>query len=304
VHYFERAGHRSLAIHPFTSEMYRRREVYRVLGFDKAVFDRQMHYQQRLGNDGYISDAAAFKELVAHLETEQKPLFVNLVTMQNHMPYPDRYAHPVPVRGSDGELMTDMGHYFRGLTLTDRAVGDLIRRLRAFEEKTVLVFYGDHLPGTYPKPVVEANSHRAMHETPFFVWANFAGAPDAQQEAQAVTRPVIPPVTSPTHFVDLVHERAGAAVPPYFALLHEVRRELPAMDAGILVDSAGRQVRRGQLTGRQARLLRDYRLVQYDLSLGERYSLDDMFSAPGVTLPTAPSVSARGDGDVEEAGPG
>jgi hypothetical protein len=104
--------------------------------------------------------------------------------------------------------------------------------------------------------------------------------------------------------VDLVHERAGAAVPPYFALLHEVRRELPAMDAGILVDSAGRQVRRGQLTGRQARLLRDYRLVQYDLSLGERYSLDDMFSAPGVTLPTAPSVSARGDGDVEEAGPG
>jgi hypothetical protein len=31
------------------------------------------------------------------------------------------------------------------------------------------------------------------------------------------------------------------------------------------------------LSRRAKRLLRDYRLVQYDLSMGERYSLEDMF---------------------------
>jgi hypothetical protein len=286
VDWFRRSGHRTAAIHPFTTEMYRRLDVYRIFGFDDLVFEDTMRYQGRIGNDGYISDAAAFDELVLRLESEPDPMFVNLVTMQNHMPYQGRYDDPVPVMGPDGEPLDDIGHYVRGLAHTDAAVRDLIGTLRRSEERTVVVFYGDHLPGTYPTAVIEANNDQVLHQTPFFVWANFPG-PDGAQ-----------PTTSPTHFMDLVLERAGAAVPPYYALLHELREEIPAMDGARMFDATGESVRRRDLSERAVRLLHDYRLVQYDLSVGQRYSEQAMFTVPP---DRDGSVSATASGRGPEA---
>jgi phosphoglycerol transferase MdoB-like AlkP superfamily enzyme len=266
VEWFEQRGYRAVAIHPFTTEMYRRRDVYRTFGFDDFVYDRRMHDQSRLGHDAFISDAAAFGEVQRQIEAEDDPLFVNLVSMQNHMPYTDRYDDPIEATDDDGETLTELGQYARGLAYTDHAVRRLIRRLRRSDEKTVVVFYGDHLPGFYPDSVFEANRARALHETPFFVWSNFPGADRAQ------------PTTSPNHFVDLVLGHVGAEVSPYYALLHRLRQDVPAMDAGLVIDDRDSAVRADRLSPRAIRLLHDYRLVQYDLSVGERLSEERMFA--------------------------
>jgi phosphoglycerol transferase MdoB-like AlkP superfamily enzyme len=262
-------GHRAIAIHPFTTEMYRRRDVYPTLGFQQFVHDDTMHEQATSGHDGYISDQAAFDEVRRRIDGSADPLLVHLVTMQNHIPFPDRYDDPARVRGPDGEQLAQTGQYVRGLSHTDAALADFIGRLERSGERTVVVFYGDHLPATYPDSVFDANGRRTMHQTPFFVWANFAG-PDRPQ-----------PTTSPIHFVDLMLERAGASVPPYYALLQRLRERLPAMDSGLLVDRHDRLVSRDALPAPVARLLHDYRLVQYDLSTGRRYSEDAMFAATG-----------------------
>jgi LacI family transcriptional regulator len=65
------------------------------------------------------------------------------------------------------------------------------------------------------------------------------------------------------------------------ALLQRLRERLPAMDSGLLVDRHDRLVSRDALPAPVARLLHDYRLVQYDLSTGRRYSEDAMFAATG-----------------------
>jgi phosphoglycerol transferase MdoB-like AlkP superfamily enzyme len=173
-------------MHPFTTEMYRRREVYRAFGFDEFVYDETMHRRTRLGNAGYISDASAFDELHRRLVEEPLPLFVNLVTMQNHMPYEGRYDDPVAVTGPNGGRLDEIGHYVRGLTHTDRALKNLIERLTRLDEPTVVVFYGDHQPSSYPESVFEANSPVDMHRTPFFVWAKLPraghGAADHQPD--------------------------------------------------------------------------------------------------------------------------
>lgn len=265
VGWLKQSGHRAVAIHPFTTEMYRRRDVYRTFGFDRFVHDGTLHDTSRIGHDAYISDAATFDEVQRRLSSSDDPLLMNVVTMQNHIPYERRYDDPVHVTGPDGESMPEIGQYVRGLTHTDRAVKELIDGLTGFDEPTVVVFYGDHLPGSYPDEVFLANGRRAMHRTPFFVWANFPGERQEQ------------PITSPIHFMDLVLERADAAVPPYYALLHELRHEIPAMDSGMIFDVHNRPLRPGELSERATRLLRDYRLVQYDLSVGERYSEDAMF---------------------------
>jgi phosphoglycerol transferase MdoB-like AlkP superfamily enzyme len=268
VSWLGRAGHRTVAIHPFSPTMYRRAEVYRTLGIDDFIHDSTMHEQRRSGHHGFISDASAFHEVERTLHRTRKPVFVNVVTMQNHMPYSGRYDDPVPVTGADGTPLSDIGQYARGLEHSDRALRQFIARLRASQEKTVVVFYGDHLPGGYPQSVFAANDNLAMHQTPFFVWANFPG-PAAPQ-----------PTTSPAHFMDLALQRADAAVPPYYALLGELRHAVPAMEDGVLLGPDGRRLRPDHLSARSRRLLRDYRLVQYDLSVGHRYSEHAMFSTP------------------------
>jgi hypothetical protein len=100
------------------------------------------------------------------------------------------------------------------------------------------------------------------------VWANF-GKPGGPQ-----------PTTSPSHFMDLVLQRADAPVPPYFALLEELRAEVPAMDGGFMIDADDRRVDEAQLSPRATRVLDDYRMVQYDLSVGKRYSLRAMLGDP------------------------
>ncbi|MFP5416851.1 MAG: LTA synthase family protein [Actinomycetes bacterium] len=266
VRWLEHDGHRAVAIHPYTTQMYRRSEVYRTFGFERFIHDTTMHEAHRIGHDGYISDASAFREVERTLRRERKPVFVNLVTMQNHMPYAGRYDAPLSIRGPDGKPLPDVGQYARGLTYTDRALRQLIDSLRSSPEKTVVVFYGDHLPGIYPQSVFKANGDRVMHQTPFFVWANFPG-PTSRQ-----------PTTSPTHFMDLTLQRANAAVPPYYALLQQLRHAVPVMEDGILLDPQGHRLHPHRLPPRTTRLLQDYRLVQYDLSTGHRYSQAAMFA--------------------------
>jgi len=265
VQWWRRTGRPAVAIHPFSPELYRRQEVYRTLGFDDSIFEDRMGEQHRIGNDAYISDASAVSEVERQIETHRKPLLLNLVTMQNHMPYAGRYDDPLA--GPHGEPLGELGQYTRGLTYTDRAVKDLIDGLRRSDEKTVVVFYGDHLPGLYPDSVFARNSLRTMHETPFFVWANFPGQNAPQ------------PTTSPIHFMDLALERADAPVPPYYALLQELRRQVPAMEGGTMVGAQDRELSPARLSPPATRLLRDYRLVQYDLSVGQRYSAHAMFAS-------------------------
>ena len=269
VRWLEGEGHSAVAIHPYTTQMYRRSEVYRTFGFERFIHDTTMHETHRIGHNGYISDASAFHEVERTLRRERKPVFVNLVTMQNHMPYAGRYDAPLAVRGPDGKPLPDLGQYARGLTYTDRALHQLIDRLRSSPEKTVVVFYGDHLPGSYPDSVFAANGDETMHQTPFFVWANFPGPTSPQ------------PTTSPAHFMDLALQRANAAVPPYYALLQELRETVPTMEDGTLLDPRGHRLDAHRLPARTARLLHDYRMVEYDLSVGHRYSERGLFPTGG-----------------------
>jgi hypothetical protein len=87
--------------------------------------------------------------------------------------------------------------------------------------------------------------------------------------------------------MDLLLARADARVPPYYALLHELRKEIPAMGTGRMFGPPGRPLRRDELSPRAARVLHDYALVQYDLSVGDRHAEAALFGAADVAVPTS-----------------
>lgn len=267
VRYFEGQGMTSEALHSFTSELYRRAEVYPVLGFDKIAFQDDMSHRDQIDKSKYISDEATFREVVDRLRANTKPTFFNVVTMQNHFPAGGKYHDPIPATGMhNAEDQRNLEHYARGLAHSDDALAEFLASLKASHEKTVVLFYGDHVQAVW--------RHTGMpplmrHETPFFVYSDFG-----RQKPEQL------PTISPIYFMNHVLEAADAPVSPYYALLGELEKEAPAMSHEYFLTADRHRLPWDFLSSKGKELMHDYRLVLYDLSVGRRYTEKAMFEVP------------------------
>ena len=267
VGYLAADGHRPLAVHPYMTSMYKRAEVYPTLGFEDFVHDSTMQKAERIEDNEFISDASAFDEVRHQIDDSDDPVMLNLVTMQNHYPMVDNYDDPIPVGGVSEKTARQYSNYARGLRFSDDALRDFVSELEQSDEKTAVVFYGDHQPAFWDEDVYERNSDLGMRQTPFFLWTNFRDLPSGQT----------PPLTSPIYFLPMLFDQLGAPLPPWYVLLLELHEQVPAMEQGEYFLPTGQKVTEDELSARAQRLLRDYRLMQYDLAVGQRYSQSAMF---------------------------
>ncbi len=258
-------GYRTVAIHPSTASTYRRDAVFRAFGFDSFLDKTKMHHLSHLEGNPFPSDTAAFGEALRVIRHNDSKVFIHLITIQNHRPWRG-YSRPMKVSGVDATTAQTAGQYARGVRYSDAALGRFLHELRSSHEKTIVLLYGDHLPGLWSAGVANRSGYLKMHETPFFIWKSF-GTPDARRL----------PTTSPIYFMPLILRSLGAPTTPYYALLDRLRTKLPAMDMGRMLDARGTEVSAENLAPRTRRLLRDYRLVQYDLSVGNRFSEHALF---------------------------
>ncbi|GAA4694621.1 alkaline phosphatase family protein [Nocardioides nanhaiensis] len=258
--------HRRIAVHPYFTGMYKRNKVYDTLGFEEFVHDTTMQRSDKLEDGDFISDQSAFDEVLHQVERSDDPLLVNLVTMQNHVPMSGSYHDPVDVAGVEKDQAQPIGAYARGLSYTDAALADLLDSLESQEERTVVVFYGDHQPGIYGDEIISANPALAPYRTEFFLWDSEGNSPAPQ------------PLTSPIHFLPMAMDMLGAEIPPYYVLLKRLREEIPAMEGEAFYTPDGRpHTDIETLSPTAQQLLEDLQMVQYDFSVGERYALDDMW---------------------------
>lgn len=266
VGYLKQHGHRAIAIHPYVTAMYQRPDVYRAFGIGEFVHDTTMQETETIDSSEFISDESAFQELRWQLRQSEKPIFVNLVTMQNHYPMANVYDDPWPVSQVTGSTKAGLAGYARGLNHSDNALKRLLSDLAESEEKTAVVFYGDHLPAFWSDEIYQRNGEQKMRSTPFFVWTNF---PTPKLDTA--------PLTSPVFFMPLLFEQLGVQQPPFYALLNALYREVPALAQRWIFDSVGNLTQDQDLSRTARELLQEYRMVQYDLSIGERHSLEGMY---------------------------
>lgn len=269
VRYFESQGHRALAVHPYSTRMYKRTIAYPVLGFQRFVYNATMHEKQRVPGGTFIDDASAFDEVNTQIATSSQPLFLNLVTMQNHYPWNKEFRQPWPQTGLTGLHQQLASRYSRGINYTDGELKDWLAQLSKTGEKTAVIFYGDHLPGAYPPRINRLNTDATMHSTPFFIWTNFKKLPHT---------PV--PLTSPIYFLPTLFNLLDAPVPPMYALLDRLHAQIPAMEQGKMFGPNGQRLHPKQLSPQARAVLRDYRLIQYDLAAGKQYSKKALYTLP------------------------
>jgi phosphoglycerol transferase MdoB-like AlkP superfamily enzyme len=258
----------TLAIHPYKPSFYKRAEVYPRLGIDRFISMGEMTHTDKIEKSDFISDDSAFSEALDHLRDTDDALFMNIVTMQNHYPMSDKYADAWPFTGETGdkERNANIGGYLRGINYSDQALERFLGELKGLDEKTAVIFYGDHHPGIWPESVVHELGDLGTRQTPFFVWTNFEQLPHEDL-----------PTTSPIYFFPMLFDALKIELPPYYVLLRDLQSEVPALELGLAIGPDDQPLDTSSLSARASELLHDYQLVVYDFSVGERYSQSEMF---------------------------
>ncbi|WP_410993415.1 LTA synthase family protein [Bacillus cereus] len=271
----KKEGYYTSAIHSFGRTFFKRDDVYKVLGFDKFNAEDTM---KNMDIDGdYISDLAMSKEIIAELEEQKQPTFIHAVTMQNHFPFTEgRFGENlIEISGleneeSKGELET----YTEGLRRSDEALQYLIEQLDNLDRPTLLVFFGDHLPslGTnksfykengYITNEKTPSERLAMAQTPLLMYANF----DMPNDNLGLV--------SPIHFSNLIFDYAGLNKSLFYQFLSELYKEIPVLRDELKVDKNGEVI--NDLTKKQKEMLEQYKMLQYDLLVGNQYSTHILF---------------------------
>jgi phosphoglycerol transferase MdoB-like AlkP superfamily enzyme len=270
VSYLLAHNHDAVAIHPFSPRMYDRTQVYPAFGFKKFITKDDMTYTKR-GGGRFIDDQSAFDQVLHEIDTSKKPLLTHLVTMQNHMPFGGQYDDPIkPVSGLSPRYATLAGQYARGISRTDDALAAFLAKLKKSSEPTAVIFYGDHLPPQiYPQSLVEREGLLTAHQTPFLIWSN-----------RTPLKHTSLPTTSPIQFMPKLFNALNVPIPPWYALLDDLDKQIPAMDTGIYVNPQDKRVKASQLTPAARKVLSDYKMIMYDLSVGKRYSEKAMYTNP------------------------
>ncbi|WP_051237891.1 LTA synthase family protein [Lacticigenium naphthae] len=250
-----------LAIHPYNTNLYKRKEVYEGLGFDQFLDHHTMEYTERIENNEFISDESAYKEVIKTIEGNQKPSFIHLVTMQNHQPYLGKYDNLLfEVEGTPDNIET--AHYMNDLYYSSLALKDFISKLENSPEKTVVFFWGDHLPSLYGDDVYGSNGKTKMHKTPLYMYSNFS-------EIGAV-----PDTISPIYFMNHIYSLNNSKVSPYIQLLMSLEEHIPVISNGTYYSEKKSEYynRREELPVAAQELLNDYDIILYDITTGANYS--------------------------------
>ncbi len=257
-------NYQTTAIHPYNTSMYKRKDVYDVFGFDQFLYEDTMKHTDKQENNPYISDASAYEE-VWDLLDQNSPQFVHLVTMQTHMPYDGKYS--VNDFQAFGDNNGSVNNYLQDIYYASQSLKAFLEKLDTLDQRTLVVFWGDHLPGIYNDTIQIENAGHTLHETEFFLYDNKHQLKN--QDQQGV-------VTSPFYFTPDLFSQAGLQTTGFHQLLLALQTEIPAFEKGMYYQS-GQWGETARLNQAQEKIYQDYQMIQYDVTAGEQYSLQENF---------------------------
>lgn len=259
-------NYHTTAIHPYNTSMYKRKDVYEVLGFDEFISENTMTYTDTIEDNPYISDASAYQEVMDLLKEDDTPQFIHLVTMQTHMPYDGKYQQlEYTAKTEDNSGISSLENYLQDISYSSQSLKAFTEELKKLSRRTLVVFWGDHLPGIYSDTIQNSNEKHTLHETQFLMF-------DSQGELEKTEAPV----TSPFYFAADLMNQTNQQTTGFYQLLLALQNELPAFERELYYQE-GQWQREAQLNKKQAELYQAYEMIQYDIVSGEEYSLQTNF---------------------------
>lgn len=156
-------GYGAHAIHNNEGTFYDRHKVFSQLGFDTFTPIEYMYNVER-NPTGWCKDKILIGEIEKNLNSTDGPDFIYTISVQGHGAYPD------------------FEYYCSQVSEMDQFIQNLVFTLNRRKEPTVLIMYGDHLPGfSWEAADMKNNS---LFQTQYVVWNNL-GLPIVHRTVEA-----------------------------------------------------------------------------------------------------------------------
>lgn len=256
--HLKRLGYQTVATHPYNATGWERDTVYPWLGFDDSLFVDDYTIASRVRT--YVSDAACVDKIIDLYENKEQgsPIFVFNVTMQNHGGYQDAYANFLPDITVEGVDNFSLNQYLSLIELSDQSLEELISYFSGVDEKTVILFFGDHQPSdTVAASILAQNGMtwnalseeelKLRYQVPYVIWANY-DIEEGQNED-----------TSVNYLGAELLDIAGVPTTSYQNFLLELKEEYPVISTVRTVKADGSESSAAEESGK----MDIYRKLEY-----------------------------------------
>lgn len=161
-------------IHNNNASFYDRDHVLTNLGFDNFLTIENMNVVET-NEAGWAKDSILAGEIMDTLDRTPEKDLIYTISVQGHGDYPSDPLPDAPIQvtgeGMDESYLNQLTYYANQTKEMDEFIGGLIETLSEYPEETVVIAYGDHLPGMdFSNDDLTCGS---KYKTPYFIWDNF-----------------------------------------------------------------------------------------------------------------------------------
>ena len=177
-------GYKTIVYHPYLSTSYNRKDVYKYFGFDSVLFNNE------LDNIGLAkicnSDISVYKEIIELFSKKDKneKIFDFIITLQNHTPFSvdfeklkNKYPEKIDKIQEFENIYEDkynleddkVSTYLNLQNASDKAFEYLINYFKNYDEKVIILLFGDH----QPKIKKLYNNELKNYNVSYAIWTNF-----------------------------------------------------------------------------------------------------------------------------------
>lgn len=165
-------GYTNHVIHNNNATFYDRNEVFTNLGFNTFTSIEYMQNVEFTIN-GWAKDSVLEGCIIDALNSTSGTDFIYTISVQPHGKYPSDYTEDMRIKVTgieDEKLRKEYEYYINQLYEVDLFVGKLLETLKARDEKTIVVMYGDHLPSfTITEDDLDNGD---LFQTEYVIWDN------------------------------------------------------------------------------------------------------------------------------------
>ena len=168
-------GYGTAVVHNNGGNFYSRANAFSQMGFDNFTSKEMMDITEYTPLGTWPTDDILVNEVAKALDATPQQDFIYTITVQGHGAYPtDKVIEnpEISVTGADSEeANNEWEYYVNEIHEVDKFIANLTTMLSQRDEKTVVVFFGDHLPtmGLEDSDMKSGN----IFKTRYVTWNNF-----------------------------------------------------------------------------------------------------------------------------------
>lgn len=168
-------GYGSHVVHNNGGNFYSRRNAFTQMGFDSFISKEMMNIQEYTPLGTWPTDDILIGEVEKALDSTEQQDFIYTITVQGHGAYPTEKIIENPeitVTGGETEARNNEWEYYvNQIHEVDKFIASLTDMLSRRDEKTLVVFFGDHLPTMGLTD--EDMKSGSIFKTKYATWNNF-----------------------------------------------------------------------------------------------------------------------------------